>query len=468
MPSIPKLDLSSNPAFRRSIPVRARAEIERFYGKPLSRITLEDIARDQIALRAYPNLDRLDFDLAAQHVITVKSTDLTESMRREAKQVKLSGGEFVEHSAGGDATRLGMGAKYLLTPETLARAIEINNWSNPKVRLAFDKAALAHTNPISLGNRHMLQITYDLIKECPASINPEEVLKSQVTLITLNPKTAIEVIREFVRFNFFGLRSENVLFMIDNVYPGMRIEDGELKFNQFSSINLYNHGQMIMQEAIEGQVFRVRFDSTTGDIVRHPLAASEFGDILKGMSSKISYPIEDNDYLTRSFDPNSLAIALHLGRLGHRMIVEVTEQKKDDPQPGGFVAYDTALGRNVLIESDSGGTLVDNKDNASLARIRFLNRNFNMFPSPYEVWEKVREEGLPHLHLVVKEDWLYLQPPQGDQNFLVDTAFIQKEPLKPINNLKKVIHAPSTLRAMYEQDAQRGFLDLARRFGLIK
>ena len=468
MPSIPKFDLSTNTAFRRSVPAIVRAELKRFYGPAYTSIDIARVARDQVGIRAYPNLAHLDLNAAASHIQTIGPTTITESMRSEARQVKLSGAELVEHSAGGDATRLGMGSKFLLTPQALARAIEINNLTNAQAQLQLDRSALSRTSPLSLGSRHMFQATFDLIGAAVrAGLNPQEVLKSQCSLITLNPKTAIEIVREFVKCNFFGLLPENVFFMIDNVFPGMSLERGELAYAQQATMNLYNHGQMVMQEAFDRQIFTASFVQTTGDIKMRYLSSDEFGQVLQGMKNKVSYPIEDNDYLTRSFDPNALAISLQLGRSDYRMIVEVTKQKEDNPQKGGFVAFDRLRGRCVLIESDSGGTLVDNNDRASLARIKYLNRNFNMFPSPFEVWDKLRQQGLPYPHLTVKEGYLYLQIPQGDQNFLVDTAFIQKEIVQKINNLKEIQDAPRTLRAMFNQDSQQGFLGEARKYGLI-
>lgn len=468
MPSIPKFDLSTNTAFRRSMPPIVRAELKRFYGPAYTSIDIAHVTRDQIGIRAYPNLAHLDFSAAAGHIQTIGPTTINESMRSEARQVKVAGEELVEHSAGGDATRLGMGSKFLLTPQALARAIEIHNLTNPTAQFQLDRSALARTSPLSLGARHMFQTTFDLIAAAARVGRPiEDALKSQRALITLNPKTAIEIIREFVKYDFFGLPSENVFFMIDNVFPGMSLDQGKVGYEQRATMNLYNHGQMVMQEAVDQQIFTVSFIKTTGDIRMRYLSSDEFGQVLKAMANKVSYPIEDNDYLTRSFDPNGLAVALQLGRAGNRMIVEVSKQKEDNPQKGGFVAFDRLLERCVLIESDSGGTVVDNSNRASLARIRYLNRNFNMFPSPFEVWDQLRQKGLPYPHLTVKEGSLYLQIPQGDQNFLVRTAFIQNENARPINNLKEIQDAPRTLRAMFDQDSQKDFLDQARRFGLI-
>lgn len=70
-------------------------------------------------------------------------------------------------------------------------------------------------------------------------------------------------------------------------------------------------------------------------------------------------------------------------------------------------------------------------------------------------------------HIDVKDGFLYLSPPQGDQNFLVSTAFIQKTPPQPISNLKERADIPAILQAMKEQDSLPGWRQLAGEFGII-
>ncbi|MFA5840453.1 MAG: hypothetical protein WC890_07420 [Candidatus Margulisiibacteriota bacterium] len=432
---------------------------------------MQQIINAGSSLRAYPNLAQLQFDIPPHQINLVpKGQDL-----REATTVKLVGEDFTEHSAGGDATRLGMGAKFVIEPLQLAgqaRLAGINFTVDPNTLL-----------PLSLGKRHMAQFAYDLTRlAAQYEYNPHDVLHSQFMLITLNPKTADAIIQDFVRYNFFGFNPERVLFFVDQVYSGMMPVNGEIVFSQNSPIGLYNHGHMVLQETVEGEVFQVVFNSSSGEIRKVPIGTEKFEEILASQRNKISYPVEDNDYLTgQSIDLDSLGLALQLGAQGARMIMEVVGQKPlirkpnnsreliSTPQKGGFLAFDPTRGRLVMIESDSGDTVVNEKDPESLAKIKHLNRNFNLFPRPVEVFRALMNQGLPFLHPVVRDGFLYIQPPQGDQNFLVPTAFVRQEgEPKPINNLKSIADAERTLRAMQTQDQQYGFTEFMRELGLVK
>jgi len=464
-----RFDLSGTRAFRASVISALTAGLKAWYGEDLHRVNLRQIAADQVALRAYPNLDQLRFEPQTGEIIEI--ADETENgLLIQAEQAVLGGRVFVEHSAGGDATRLGMGAKYLLSPLDLAKAYLHHEWRDPS-SFPLEKSP-NDLLPISLGNRHMLQFAFDIEKLArQAGLNPSETLKDQVTLSTLNVKTAELIIRDFVRFGFFGLSPENTLFMIDETYPGLAIENGELKFSQASEFRLYNHGHMVMQETMPDQIFYVTFNAETGTIERHYLTQDQVQDILGKMANKVSTPIEDNDYLTQALDLKSLALALQLSAQGYRMVMEVVRQKQAPlkPQKGGFWAYDPTLQRGVMIETDSGGTVIVESDDESLRKIALLNRNVNLFPKPVDVWSAVARQGLPLLHPIIKKDgFLAIQPPQGDQNFLVLTAFIRRQTIAPINNLKELKDVPTILTAMAAQDAQDGFAGFARSLGLIK
>ena len=454
-----RLDLSNNRKFRSSALRLAQHELQKHF-KDLSKINMQDIRREEANLRKYPNLDSLRLEPKKGEIIEVTKQSVGQDEIEQAIQVKLAGMDLVENAAAGEATRLGIGTKYLLTPESLAKTVAMHNLkiSDPKdfIPLPVKPQDLL---PISVGNRHMLQLAFDLTELAAKNdLNPGEVLKSQYMLTPLNESTQLQIIRDFVKPDFFGFTPERMLFTVQPSLPGMGIKNGKLFYDPKSAHRLWNHGHMVMQETMDREIFSVAFDSRSGEIKRRPLSRDEFGTILKSMRNKISYPIEDIDFLTGSFNPINLALALKLGAQGSRMVMEVVGQKKP-PQKGGFWAYDPALKRAVMIESDQAGkTPVEN--------IKILNKNFNMFPEPYEVWEILGKEGLPP-HLTVKGDHLYLQPPQGDQNFLVPTAFIRWEPVQPIRNLKNLTDAPATLSAMEKQDAQYGFKDFARRFGLV-
>jgi hypothetical protein len=88
--------------------------------------------------------------------------------------------------------------------------------------------------------------------------------------------------------------------------------------------------------------------------------------------------------------------------------------------------------------------------------LKYLNKNFNHFPSPLTSWEALKAKKLPML-LAVKEGYLYFQPVQGDINFLVKTAFVRRREVRPISAWKSASNTPAAINAMARQDRQPGF-----------
>jgi hypothetical protein len=108
---------------------------------------------------------------------------------------------------------------------------------------------------------------------------------------------------------------------------------------------LHNHGQMLMQTAMDHQCSA--WAKTTGRNLTWP----EYRMILGGFDDKVSFNIEDMDYLDMSLDLTGLAGALKLADSGYRMIMEVVSNDPEDPIKGGSCVWDPELERNVMIES---------------------------------------------------------------------------------------------------------------------
>jgi hypothetical protein len=480
-------------------------------GRRFSSLTIPEVARNLRKISHYPHLEKLRFIAKEGEIITVQKDSASPLAIEETLQAYLGGKILVEDTAAGEASRLAMGNKWFLKPldlarglhtylqkakediksthpsldELLAKAKEMADIKGPisleklkeltgesidtleSLDLALVKLNKLAKNllPISLGIRHKLQYVYDLIKIATSyNLNIEEVLKSQWTLTVLNEENFIPITREIIKHNYFGLEPSRFLFAIQPSHPGIEITEKGLSYSPHAPWHLWNHGDTQIMLTMDNQIFRIRFN-LYGEIEKDPLKADNFEKILAGVSVKVSYPIEDLDYLTQAININNLAQAFILGKEGYQMIMEVAKQKVP-PQKGGFWAFNEDLGRAVMIETDWGGEVIDENDPKSLAKISYLNRNFNLYPNPVEVWKKLKEEGLP-VHIAVKNGYLYLAPPQGDQNFLVPTAFIQPEELKPLRSLKTVFDIPETLEAMKKQDEQEGFRELAQQFGVL-
>ena len=216
-------------------------------------------------------------------------------------------------------------------------------------------------------------------------------------------------------------------------------------------VSLAQH-PLVLQQTEDRQLF-----SLTG---AHPRERSfqsrqAVAEWLQGFSDKISYNIEDLDYLTGSLDLAGLGLALELGRQGYNMVMEVVANNPQKPQKGGMLAWDPQLARDVMVESFQLGNIANRE-------IHYLNRNFNHYPQPLMSWQRLGESGLP-MPIAVKEGSLYFQPVQGDINFLVQTAFFRRRELRPIRSLKSPASLPLAVNRMLAQDRQPGFREFVQR-----
>lgn len=365
-----------------------------------------------------------------------------------ARAALLDGSVLLEHTCAGEATRLGLGTKYLvnprldLSPKTLIRLLG-EDYVTP-----VDPDSL---RSIKLGRRHMLQLAWDLTQLAEqAGKDPDQVLQKQTLLIIVNQASWEAVLHDFREANYYGFSRPRVLFMVQQDFHGLSKDGKSWIYDTNSPRRLHNHGQMLMQTAMDNQVFRLS-DSGRPAYLTWP----EYRQILGEFDDKVSFNIEDLDYLDQSLDLEGLAAALKLSDTGARMVMEVVANNPDNPQKGGLCAWDSELERDVMVESFQ----LAGMDNS---QITYLNRNVNHYPFPSIALTQVRERGLS-MPLAVKKGFLYFQPIQGDVNFLVDTAFIQRKEVKPINSWKSGANTIQALQAMAGQEKRKGFMDWAQK-----
>lgn len=420
--------------------------------------SLAQIEACEAEINRYPRLDRLG---PPRHLVVLEDGDAQALRVERAREALARGRVLLEHTAAGEGTRLMLGPKYLLNlGRNLSLAALAHDLSQEYGR-EVTPAALARELdvlpqellPISLGNRHMLQLAFDLANLVRGlGADPREVLPRQHILVIVSEELAARIEREFRQWHFFGFDRRRVFFMVQQSFHGLSYRAGRFMYDQAAPRRLHNHGQMVMQETMDRQLF-----TWTGPRAedRRYLSRQEAADWLAGFDDKISYNIEDLDYLTGSLDLPALGLALELGEQGYHMVMEVVANNPESPQKGGMLAWDAELGREVMIESFQLGGLPKRE-------IQFLNRNFNHYPQPLQSWRRVGEAGLP-MPVAVKEGFLYFQPVQGDINFLVNTAFFRRQELKPIRNLKNQKNLPLAINCLAAQDRQPGFSEFARR-----
>jgi hypothetical protein len=420
--------------------------------------SLTEIAAREKEINRYPRLERL---AAPRQVLVLDEQDGPPERLTRAKAAVARGEILFEHAAAGEGTRLMLGSKYFLdisreiSVELAAHLIsqETGRFIAPDEVAAQLNCLPQELLPLSLGARHMLQLAFDLERLArELGESPREVLGRQHLLIVIAREMLAHIEKDFYQWHFFGFNPAQVFFMVQESFHGLSLKRGVFFYDESSPRRLHNHGQMVMQQTMERQLFTLA-GAHPWDKVFH--ARREVAQWLQGFADKISYNIEDLDYLTGSLDYHGLGLALELGDQGYHMVMEVMANNPVKPQKGGMLAWDPELERDVMIESFQLGD-IENRD------IRFLNRNFNHYPRPQVSWGRLGAEGLP-MPIAVKDGFLYFQPVQGDINFLVPTAFFRRQEMRPIRNLKSPAALPRAINRMHAQDCQPGFKEFTQR-----
>lgn len=419
--------------------------------------SIPDFKNDLALINAYKHINVLE---DPKNLLRLEDKTLHDSDYIKAWKCILDGKLFTEHFAAGEATRLKLGTKYLininqdLSIDKIGAMIarEKGSWMSEDDILKQSKCPPSDLLSLSLGVRHMLQYAYDIYKLSKTlGYDPNEVLSKQKMLIVLNEGTVDIIIDEFVRHQFYGFDRHNVFFMIQKAYHGINLKNNTVFYDPSTPRHLHNHGHIAIQQTMSNQIFYINEKTD-----REYLDCDQFGDILKDMEIKISYNIEDLDYLTGSIDHEGLALAIKKRKEGYNMLMEVVPNNPEAPQKGGMMAFDPILGHDVMLESFQLNG-IENR------QIKYLNKNVNYYPDPYITWEMVKEQGL-HLHITVKDGGVYFQPVIGDINFLVKTAFFARHHPHPIKAWKSSVTTPLAINCMHMQDLQKGFKAYARLF----
>ena len=420
--------------------------------------SLAEIAAREKDLNRYPRLERL---AEPRQILVLDEHDGPPEARARARAAVARGEILFEHAAAGEGTRLMLGSKYFLNiAQEITVAHTAHLMSQDAGKLIAPQEVAARIDclpqellPLSLGARHMLQLAFDLENLArDLGESPREVLGRQHLLVIIGREMLAHVEKDFYQWHFFGFNPAQVYFMVQESFHGLNLKGGNFFYDESSPRRLHNHGQMVLQQTATDQLFTL-VGAHPWDVMLH--SRSEVAHWLQGFADKISYNIEDLDYLTGSLDFHGLGLALELGDQGYHMVMEVMANNPARPQKGGMLAWDAELGRDVMIESFQLGDIA-NRD------IKFLNRNFNHYPSPWVCWDRLGEQGLP-MPIAVKEGFLYFQPIQGDINFLVPTAFFRRQEMRPIHNLKSPAALPLAINRMHAQDSQPGFKEFAQR-----
>ncbi|UQZ88615.1 hypothetical protein C4J81_05095 [Deltaproteobacteria bacterium Smac51] len=411
-------------------------------------LAISDVAAREEDYNAWPGLE----NLSPPKELIVLEERVNDALLDKARTAVLDGRIFWEHTAAGEATRLKLGPKYLIHPHQIPYSRDylaetfIDNPAavSEGVPPSFLRLTPHHLLPLRLGARHLWQSVFEirnLAKE--AGLDPDEVMARQKVLLIVNEQTCEQICKRILKRNFLGFAPGNFLFLTQATFHGL-LPEGGWHFDESAPARLHNHGQMAMQKTMDHQVFHL---DDSGQ--KHFLSRADFFSLLGQTADLVSYNIEDLGYLTGALDFVTIGLALELGAQGYGMTMEIVANNPLNPIKGGLCAYDSGLGRDVVIESFR-------LRNMSPERITHLNKNFNHYPNPGRIFQKLHEEGL-FMPITVKDGALYFQPVQGDMNLLTRTAYITRRVPAPISSWKSPEDTPAALEAMGRQDSQPGF-----------
>ena len=338
--------------------------------KSLTKLTLRDIKEENALLLAHPNIK----DKIKEIKPLLISSDTIETTK--TSHAILNGDIFWEHTAAGEATRLGLGTKYILNKKNLEKYFETNenltkDISN-KQALALNTMTMSERNQaiillksisnINMGTRHLAQQACDLISLAKTNnFDPKIALANQYNLIIVNENNEAQIIKELIANNFLGFDPTKLFFMVQRAAHGYNLKEGKVYLDTTSKKRLYNHGVMRLQTALNNELFFIQGEEKIF------ITAKEYKDILATKKLLISINIEDLDWLENSLDLDNYTLGLNLAAAGYEMIMTAIGQKQP-PQKGGY--FCELDGKTVCIETDADPEMFgDNPD--ILKRIKY-------------------------------------------------------------------------------------------------
>ena len=248
-----------------------------------------EVEKAEDELNKYPRLDQLEEPKDIEVVEELAS----EGQIASVKKIILQGGVYWEHTCAGEATRLGLGTKYLLNPALDLSPEVMGRILGEGYELSVEPETL---RSMTLGRRHMLQLGWDISRLAEeAGMDPAQVLARQSMLVIINEASYQAVLEDFLEAGFYGFDRRNIFFMVQKSFYGLNRNGAAWFYDTDSQNRLHNHGQMLLQTAMDNQVFRLD-ESNRPDSLTWP----EYRMVLGEFDDKVSFNIEDLDYLDMS------------------------------------------------------------------------------------------------------------------------------------------------------------------------
>lgn len=223
----------------------------------------------------------------------------------------------------------------------------------------FDEALPKELN---LAVRQMLQRRLDLER-----LGGETTLKSTPFIIHLNQDNKVGVLELFRRYDFFGFRPENVVFIIQDGIEGWTFYEGWKPYGQKRP---GGHGYPLLQLSWKNQGFTLNSAGQECPLSQvSPLEYFEKSELL------CAFPVEDNKLLQSAFDLKRLSAVQTLFKENPQRIIVMEAILNLKGQKGGAFLQKSKTGECVMVEKLQLQTLEHQHLFQNPQKMPLLNRN---------------------------------------------------------------------------------------------
>ena len=365
-----------------------------------------------------------------------KSSVNFQPFRAQATKVLLDGNYVPQFIFAGAATRLGRGEMYPL-----------DIWDIAKEKQKIGESDGVYK--IGMGPRQIIAYRMALEREAgKAGLDRKEVLLRQKMIFNINENVAETVLRDMQENNFYGFNRENILFIIQPIFLGMKLEGGQMTVAPESNAIPSGHGYATMQLKEKGQAFRL-----TAAGQREILTEQSALDTLRDDMFIGTHRINDLTRLTSDsiMDIDKLAMQMYELSRGNNVVAELVANP--GKQKGGTALKNTQTGQSFLLETSNA------KGSPELTAL--LNEAgekgapYNAFRLLYQVmtFKDLSKGNLPN-NLRVKDGYIYAEAVTGDITQKSDAKAVFFTTGEEIHDFKEEKNIEDAVGFLRQQDQE--------------
>jgi len=205
---------------------------------------------------------------------------------------------------------------------------------------------------VGMGPRQFLQLNTVLTQlALQAGVEPREVLSKQKIILHINSGIEERVRRDLVEHNFYGFNPQNIIFVVQPVLPGFKIEKDQVIPVVESPKYPYGHGYAFQQLLTSGVSYYIDRENRATYLDRNAL------EFLENSGVEILAMGRINDltkFTSQILDIDKISFALRLIEQGYNIVTEIVYNPQQ--QKGGFFFKDMQSGKQFFLEGLSLNT----------------------------------------------------------------------------------------------------------------